>query len=165
MKYQSVNSPHDFEFHDSVWRFVSHDSNTLVVQAKELNIHKNAAQADVDCDMEVLLAQITFTNWKPISFTPGAAWKTDEQGNSHPISPIVSYTGEQAAELFFHELGYDAYGATILEFEHLGDDIWEVNCCGDEPWFEMQFSFSDIVIEWDELFRPAWYVRHERGEI
>ena len=53
MKYSSTRFD-DFEFHDSELSFVLWDSSRLIVTAKYLNVHKDAAPNNTDTDMEIL---------------------------------------------------------------------------------------------------------------
>ena len=57
MKYRVENELDLFEFHDAEFSFISFEKNELVLSAKHLNIHENAAQNPHDCDMEIDLAE------------------------------------------------------------------------------------------------------------
>lgn len=70
MKYFSINHISDFEFHDSYWELLSYDSSILVLNARNLNIHKDALQNSDMCDMEIGSAVIAFDNFKLISHNP-----------------------------------------------------------------------------------------------
>lgn len=43
------------------------------------------------------------------------------------------------------------------------DQGWELDGCGEEPWFQIHFQFDSVEIAWEEFRRPAWYVLHQRG--
>ncbi|MBR2718518.1 MAG: hypothetical protein IKB78_04365 [Clostridia bacterium] len=160
MKYRADNTLHDFEFHDAEWHFVSYDSESLIVDAKHLNIHKNTAQNPANCDMELQLARITFYGCEIITFEPGVPWITDASGKSCPAEPLITYTGHAAREMLLHELNCTT---CIFAFSKSDCERWRMAGCGDEPYFEAQISFDAVTIEWDEFRRPAWYVLREQG--
>lgn len=58
MKYVSIDQLHDFEFHDSVWSFVSWANDNLTVKIRMLNIHKDAEQNGSAEDMEIKEATV-----------------------------------------------------------------------------------------------------------
>ena len=37
------------------------------------------------------------------------------------------------------------------------NDRCKISACGDDPYFEAEFSVESVRIEWDEYRGPAWY--------
>jgi len=157
MKYKSVNMLQDFEFHDSLWDFVSYDSGKLIVDVRFLNVHSDAAQNPEDCDMEIQLARMTFYGCRIITYEPGVPGETDESGKAFPSETIITYIGAIAPELFINEL---AQGTTVYSFTPTERGTWYIGGSGDEPFFEAQLSFTGITVEWDEYKGVAWYVEN-----
>ena len=154
MKFTSTNIFSDFEFHDAYFKLKSIENNVLTISVQYLNIHKNAEQNPCDTDMEIEIAQITFINFQVKSFEPGRAWKQDDNGKLYTDEPQVVFDGETAKEKSLNEL---RHGATIFEFGTLENGNHYFDGAGDEPWFQVQFAFDAVNIEWDEFRKPAWY--------
>lgn len=160
MKYRLIDRLADFEFHDSEWSLIASDSGKLVVGARLLNIHRNALPEVLTCDMEIDLAQITFSTCCVIEFEPGVPWKTDASGKSYPLEPMITYTNQEAEKRLLHELDSTT---TIHAFEKENCGNYRISGCGDEPYFEAVISFDSVTIEWNDFRRPAWYVLRKRG--
>ncbi|MBQ9944276.1 MAG: hypothetical protein IJO67_07925 [Clostridia bacterium] len=160
MKYQSVDHLEDFEFHDAQWSLISCDSGKLVVEARLLNIHRHALADVFDCDMEIQLAKITFSNCSVVAYEPGVPWKTDASGKSYPAEPMITYTSQDAEKRLLHALDSTT---TIYRFEEDDGGNYRISGCGDEPYFEAVISFDRAAVEWDDFRRPAWYVLRKRG--
>ena len=94
------------------------------------------------------------------AYDPGVAWKQDASGKSYPTEPQKTYTGNEALELFLRDANH---GIWVYSLEQTASAEWRLSGCGEEPYFEVRFSFDQIIIEWDTLRRPAWYVLHSRG--
>ncbi len=154
MKYNSTNIFSDFEFHDAYFKLENIEDNVLTISAEYLNIHKNTEQNPSDIDMEIKIAQITFNNFQIISFEPGRSWKRAENGELYTDEPQVIFKGEVAKEKSLNEL---RFGATIFELGTLENGNHYFDGAGDEPWFQVQFLFDAVTIEWDEFRKPAWY--------
>ena len=155
MKFTSTNIFSDFEFHDAYFKLKSIENNDLTISVQYLNIHKNAEQNPCDTDMEIEIAQITFINFLFKSFEPGrGGWKQDENGTWYTDEPQVIFDGETAKEKALNEL---QHGATIFEFGTLENGNHYFDGASDEPWFQVQFIFDAVTIEWDEFRKPAWY--------
>ena len=154
MKYLSKNIFSDFEFHDAYFKFESFENNILNISVEYLNIHKNTEQNHYHTDMEIELAQINFTDFRVKSFEPGRTWKQDVNGKLYTDEPQVIFEGQTAEEKLLNEL---RVGVTVFEFGTLenGTPYFEGN--GNEPWFQVQFSFDSVTLEWDEYRKPAWY--------
>ena len=104
MHYFSTNRLQDFEFHDAELSLISWEYNRLVVSAKYLNVHKDAAPNNADADMEISEARITFSGFQIKEFEPSSTWKTDENGNSYTDDPLIIHTGAIARSMFENEL-------------------------------------------------------------
>ena len=149
MRYRSVNSPQDFEFHDSFWSLADHDASSYVFDAKSLNLHRAAPQNPEDCDMEIEKALITFSGCRITGF------------RSYKEDAPKDYTGEQCLMRFPKEANH---GMWVKGFDEIGHTRWLLASCGDEePYYEVRMSFDGVVIEWDAFRRPAWYVLRSRG--
>ena len=104
MHYSSTNRLQDFEFHDSELYFVSWEDNRLIVSAKYLNVHKDAAPNNWGTDMEIAEARITFYGFELKEFEPGRAWKTDADGKHYTDEPLIVHTDLIARKMFEDEL-------------------------------------------------------------
>jgi len=154
MKYQSANITQDFEFHDAYFKFIKFENNALTLSVQYLNIHKNTEQNHYPTDMEIEVAIITFQGFNAKSFEPGRAWKQDANGKLYTDEPQVVFEGQTAEDKLLNEL---RVGSTVFEFGTLEDGNYYFDGAGDEPWFQAQFLFHSVAIEWDEYRKPAWY--------
>ena len=48
-------------------------------------------------------------------------------------------------------------GTTIFEVGTLENGNHYFDGAGDEPWFQAQFLFDSVTIQWDAFRKPAWY--------
>ena len=158
MRYSSINRLQDFEFHDAELSLVSWKRNCLIVSAKFLNIHKNAAPNNVNADMEISEARITFSGFQIKEFEPSRAWKTNENGESYTDDLLIIHTGAVARSMFENEL---RNSITILDIDSK-NDIYELDALGIDPCFSVRFVFSDVEIEWDNYRKKAWYELHRQ---
>lgn len=154
MNYQSTNILQDFEFHDTYFKFMKFDNNTLTISVQYLNIHKNTEQNHFPTDMEIEVANITFRKFCVKSFEPGRAWKEAANGKLYTEKPQIIFKGQTAKDKLLNELHT---GATVFEFGKLENGNYYFDGAGDEPWFQAQFSFDSVTLEWDEYRKPAWY--------
>lgn len=153
MKYCVVNDLTPFEFHDSVWKLETFEAGALTLRVKELNLHRDAALNPCDCDMEIEEARMTFEGVRILTHTPSVRWKDDAAGISRPVEATVTCTGESAEERLFHEL---RHGINVFSLEETNGRC-KICACGDDPYFEAEFSAEAVRIEWDALRGPAWY--------
>jgi len=154
MKYQSANILQDFEFHDAYFKFEKFENNALTISVQYLNIHKNTEQNHYPTDMEIEVARITFQGFNAKSFEPGRAWKQGANGKLYTDEPQVVFEGQIAEDKLLNEL---RVGSTVFEFGTLENGNYYFDGAGDEPWFQAQFLFDSVAIEWDEYRKPAWY--------
>ena len=154
MKYTSNNIFSDFEFHDAYFKLECIQNNVLTISAEYLNVHKNTEQNSSDTDMEIEIAHITFSNFQLISFEPGRTWERDSDGKFYTDEPQVIFEGKIAEGKLINEL---QVGTTIYEFGTLENGNYYFDGTGDEPWFQVQFSFNSAIVEWDAFRKPAWY--------
>jgi len=154
MKYQSTNILRDFEFHDAYFKFRKFENNVLSISVQYLNIHKNTEQNHYPTDMEIEVANITFQGFCVKSFEPGRIWKQDANGKFYTDEPQIIFEGYIAEEKLLSEL---RTGITVFEFGTLESGNYYFDGAGDEPWFQAQFLFDSVAIEWDEYRKPAWY--------
>ena len=158
MHYSSTNRLQDFEFHDAKLSLISWEDNRLVVSAKYLNVHKDAAPNNADADMEISEARITFSGFQIKEFEPSRTWKTDENGNSYTDDPLIIHTGAIARSMFENEL---KNSITVMDIV-LENGIYELGALGIDPYFSVRFVFSDVEIEWDDYRKKAWYELHRQ---
>lgn len=158
MRYSSTNRLQDFEFHDAELSLVSWEENCLIVSAKFLNIHKNAAPNNTNADMEISEVRISFSGFQIKEFEPGRTWKTNENGESYAATPLIIHTGEAARSMFENEL---KNSITIMSMDS-ENGIYELGAIGIEPYFSVRFVFSDVEIEWDDYRKKAWYELHRQ---
>ena len=158
MRYSSTNRLQDFEFHDAELSLISWENNRLIVSAKFLNIHKDAAPNNADTDMEISEARITFSGFQIKEFEPSRTWNTDENGKSYTDDPLIIHFGELARNMFETELKNSITVMDIV-FEN---DIYELGALGIDPYFSVRFLFSDVEIEWDDYRKKAWYELHRQ---
>lgn len=143
----------DFEFHDSNWKLVSRNGDTVTFEVTNLNIHKGTEQNDEDWYMELGPARMTFRGFRLIHFEPGRSWTTDETGHSLSVGPRILYSGEEGMARLAEE------PFQVFHFEREGDH-WEIGCCGVEPYFTLEFDFESVEITWDSYAKKAWYELH-----
>ena len=160
MRYRSVDSLRDFEFHDAKWMLVSHGDGSLVGDVKYLNIHQDAEQNTADCDMEIENARITLTGFRAIVHKQVFMECIDRSGVRHPADPPIISEGQQAFEALMNEMKDKM---TFYSLCDTGDGKWLIEGCGESLFFEAQIAFESVSIEWDAYRRPAWYVLHARG--
>ena len=158
MHYFSTNRLQDFEFHDAELSLISWEDNRLVVSAKYLNVHKDAAPNNADADMEISEARITFSGFQIKEFEPSRTWKTDENGKYYTDDPLIIHTGAIARSMFESELKNSITVMGIV----LENDIYELGALGIDPYFSVRFLFSDVEIEWDDYRKKAWYELHRQ---
>lgn len=158
MRYSSTNRLQDFEFHDSELSLISWEDNRLIVSAKFLNVHKNAAPNNADADMEISEARITFSGFQIKKFEPSRTWKADENGNAYTNDPLIIHTGTIARSMFENELK-NSITVMGISWEN---DIYELGAFGMDPYFSVRFLFSDVEIEWDDYRKKAWYELHRQ---
>ena len=96
---------------------------------------------------------MTFEGIRIWTHTPSVRWKSDAAGSSRPAEAIVTCTGESAAERLLHEL---RRGINVFSMDEKNDRC-KISACGDDPYFEAEFSAEAVRIEWDEYRGPAWY--------
>lgn len=159
MKYSSTNQLHYFEFHDSEWTLDHLTEKTLVVFIKHLNIHKETAQNDTDFDMEIDIAKVTFQGFSVQSFEPGRTWKMGADGKSYTDEPLIIFEGEEARRKLVNEL---QYGLTMYHLEKDDNNVYNIDACGDSPFFAAQFVFDSVTVEWDAYRKKAWYELHRQ---
>ncbi|MBR4359765.1 MAG: hypothetical protein IKP32_04030 [Clostridia bacterium] len=160
MRFRSIDSLRDFEYHDSMWRLADHSSATVSFEVKALNLLQHAPQNPESCDMEIETARVSFTGFRLAAYEPDMAWTTDASGNSCPTEPIKTYTGDEAIALFLREAKYEIWVYALAQAD---SGEWVLSGCGEEPYFEVRFSFGQVTIEWDAFRCPAWYVLRSRG--
>ena len=158
MKYCVENDLSIFEFHDSVFSYVSFDGTDLIVSASMVNIHKDTPQNPSEHDMEITSAQITFKNFHSATYEPGRAWGTDENGKSYPVGPRVVFSAQDAIDRILEELQNEI---TVYHFEK-EECGYSIGGCGIEPYFEIEFNFDSVVVCWDEYKKKAWYELHRQ---
>ncbi|HIZ15964.1 MAG TPA: hypothetical protein H9675_00135 [Firmicutes bacterium] len=155
MKYLSLNSIKDFEFHDAEMKLVSYNFKKIIINVKHLNIHKEAEQNNMPNDMEIDVAQITFNDFFVRSFEPCGELKESLDGSSYIcIPPVEPYYGHKAETALLDEL---KHGITVYALDKLENGFCYISAYGAEPYFSAQFFFNFIKIEWDKYKKKAWY--------
>lgn len=154
MKYISVNSLPDFEFHDAEFAFDSFVNNQLTVIAYYLNIHKNTEQNPFETDMEIERACITFEGIDIISYEPGRAWQKDENGRFYSNEPQVIFSDDEAHCRFMEQL---KTGITVFDLDIKEGKIYFIDAMAADPFFTVCFTFERVVIAWDSYKKEAWY--------
>lgn len=157
MKYTSINKISDFEFHDAEFDFISFENGNLVISAKHLNIHKNAEENPKSKDMEIKKATITFKNFYIKSIKKIEKYEKDEQGAYHP-SEYTYLKGDEALHMLLSELKHGLTIYSLGVFEH---DVYYLDGFGEDPYFTTFFRFDEVIVEWDEFLKPAWYELHK----
>ena len=158
MRFSLTNRLQDFEFHDAELSLISWEDNRLVVSAKYLNVHKDAAPNNADADMEISEARITFSGFQIKEFEPSRTWKTDENGKLYTDDPLIIHTGAVARSMFENELKNSITVMGIV----LENDIYDLGALGIDPYFSARFTFSDVEIAWDDYRKKAWYELHRQ---
>ncbi len=155
LKYISNNRLFDFEFHDAVLTLESYIENRLIVHADFLNIHKDAEQNPFGTDMEITSARLSFENCTIKSYELLRALKQDENGQLYSDEPQIIYSGDEGRKHFIEQL---EKGITVFDFGKKDEETFYLDISS-EPCFTVCFSFEDVLIEWDDYKKPAWYVR------
>ncbi len=158
MKYSSINRLEDFELHDAELSLISWQDDRLVVSAKHLNVHKNAAPNNDGADMEISEARITFSGFEIKEFEASRAWEKDQNGNLYTDDPLIIHTGSVARDMLEAEL---CNSITVMGIT-LTNGIYELCALGIEPCFYVRFCSSQIEIEWDDYLKKAWYELHKQ---
>ncbi len=157
MKYASYDRLCDFNFHDSVFTLVNWiklgDIEKVVVSAKHLNVHKDAAPNNSGVDMEISEAIISFHGFKINEFESGGGAITDANGNSYN-EPVIINKGDKAREMLEKEL---LNSVTVIALAEIDNGEYELDALGIEPYFAARFSFNSVEIEWDDYEKLAWY--------
>lgn len=160
MKFCVENDLGLFEFHDAEFSLAGFDGRALVVSASMINVHKGTVQNPFDQDMEIASAEIAFRNFGSVTYEPGRAWETGEDGKSYPVGQRVVFEGQDAMERILEEL---RNGITVYHFQEEENGRYSIGgCSGTEPYFEMGFACESIRISWEEYKRKAWYERHRK---
>lgn len=159
MKFCAENDLTLFEFHDSVFSFVSFDGTNLIVSAKHMNIHKNTPQNPSDFDMEIDSAQITFQNFNAATYEPGRVWETGDDGKWYPVGTRVVFSDRDAIDRILDELRNEI---RVYHFEKGENCRYSIGGSGIEPYFTIEFDFDSVIICWDEYKKKAWYERHRQ---
>lgn len=146
MEHSSFDILNDFEFHDAVFTLSDCGDGSLTVDVRHLNIRKGAAQNPFPEAMEIETAKITFLGFCAKAFvTDSSPLQSDH---------ALSYADTAAAEMLTEAL---RCGVTVLDFGMLGKNTAYLDGCGAKPWFSAQFTFDFAAIEWDGLFKNAWF--------
>lgn len=156
MRYRAENDLGLFEFHDAELSFLSFDKNELVLSAKHLNIHKNAARNPYDFDMEIDFARILFTQFEVASYRPMRAYQEDDDGKLYTDEPEIIYNGKEAEKHFLNELK-NSITIYCIDIRKQGNkNLIELSTCAQTCFFAV-FTFEEVVVEWNEYCKKAWY--------
>lgn len=161
MKYRVENKLDLFEFHDADFFLISFDKNKLIISAKHVNIHKSASENPHDCDMEIDIAKFFFANFEVVSFEPMRAYQVDDEGNWYTNDPQIIYNGKDAEKHFLNEIkkGITINCIDICQKEN--KTYIELSTCAQACFFAT-ITFDEVVIEWDEYLKKAWYELHKQ---
>ena len=154
MRYISVNNLSDFEFHDSEFTLDLFEDKTLRVKADYLNIHKDTEYNTHGTDMEIDKAYITFEGFNLLSYERGREWKKGINGKLYSKEPQIILTDVPALSEFFRQLETKM---VVLDFDIKEKPVYFIDACADEPFFVISFTFDNVIIEWDEYKKAAWY--------
>ena len=154
MPYASSNDLSDFEFHDSISKLERYEQGILSITVQNLIILASAESNPHSTDMEIKTALITFNGFRAISFEPGQAWQIGETGLYPSHEPKVVFEGSSAEKLFLAQL---QAGVLVYEFGLLENGNHYLDGSATEPWFQLQFTFDSVTIQWDSFYGPAWY--------
>jgi len=158
MKYTSYNRFCDFEFHDSVLTLVNWlkigNIEKVVVSAKHLNVHKDAAPNNSGVDMEISEAIISFHGFTISEFESGGGLIIDENGNRY-TEPVIIYKGDEAREMLEKEL---RNSVDVLSLSEIDNGEYELEAIGIiNHYFSVRFNSKSVDIEWSDYEKLAWY--------
>ncbi len=159
--YISTDQTELFEFHDSTFILDGFDGKDLSVFAEGLNISKNAEQNPKTIDLQIEKAHITIYGICDLTYEPGQTWKPDESGSLVPVTPRIIYSGKKALKRAVAEL---RHGIEVFSHEIADGDRFLIAGSGIEPYFEIGFKASKVVIEWDKYCKAAWYESRKKYE-
>lgn len=138
-------------------KLLTFSGGSLTVTVKNLNIHKNTPENDMECDMELAEAVMTFAGVSISSYEPDRTWKTDAEGKAYSDDPVIIHTGEEAQQLFLRDL---ERGLCVFSLEADSPQQIVMEGCGDCPYFTVRIGFDSVRLEWDEYRKKAWYELH-----
>lgn len=144
----------DFEFHDSIFKLDRYEDGTLSIAVHNLIILKTAESNPHSTDMEIKTAAITFHGFRIASFAPRQVWKIGDNGQLYSPDPKVVFEDSPAEKLLFAQL---QSGVLVYEFGLLENGNHYLDGSATEPWFQLQFTFDSVTIQWDSFHGPAWY--------
>lgn len=144
----------DFEFHDSIFKLDRYEDGTLSITVQNLIILKSAESNPHSTDMEIKTAAITFRGFRIASFEPGRVMQIGDNGQLYSPDPKVVFEGSPAEKLFFAQL---QTGVLVYEFGLLENGNHYLDGSAAKPWFQLQFTFDSVTIQWDSFYGPAWY--------
>ena len=156
MKYTSVNELSNFEFHDAKFFLDIFDKKCLKIKADFLNIHKDAEQNPHGVDMEISVATITFEGFDLISYEPIRGYTQNENGELYTTDPYIAFMGDSARSNLLKRL---EEGFTVFDFAIECDDVHFIDGIANDPFFTVRFTYKNIIIEWDEYKKEAWYAK------
>jgi len=154
MKYCVRRDLSIFEFHDSEFSLAGFDGKDMVVLVKNLNVHKYTEQNPFDYDMEIECAHMTFKGFNVFTYEPGRVWKTGEDGKAYPVGPRVVFYGKDAEDKMLEELHNQIF---VCDFSTKDNGTYFIDGIGIEPFFTIEFCFDDVIVEWEEYRKKAWY--------
>lgn len=159
MIYRAENRLKDFEFHDAWFKLDRFDSSGLTVSADHVNVHKTAGYGVLEHDMEMNSAKITFEDFRAVTFEPGRAWTTDDDGRSYTDDPLIVFEGREAEKEILEELqgGINIYGLGQEK-----ENQYYIEGCGIEPFFTMILQASGVTVEWNGYRKKAGYELHRQ---
>lgn len=149
-----------FDFHDTELSLVSFDKNELVISAKHLNIHKDAKENPHECDMEIDFAKLVFAHFEVISFEPMRTYQIDDDGNWYTDEPQIIYNGVEAEKRFLNEIKKSIAINCIDICKKRNKTYIELSTSVQDRFF-VTFAFEDVVVEWNEYCKKAWYELHK----
>ena len=161
MKYCVENNLDLFEFHDVELSFESFDNNELTLSVKHLNIHKNTDENPCDDDMEIDYAKITFSKFKVLSFEPMRTYQINDNGKWYTNETRIIFKGKEAESCFFEKARKSFSVNCIDVFKQKIRTKIEFSASTPNPFFAT-VSFEDVVIEWDNYCKKAWYELHKQ---
>lgn len=151
-----------FSFHDAEFVLKNHAQNKLVVSVRHLNVHKDSKENPLEYDMEIKSAVMTFDEVEIDYLEPMRGYKIGDNGNYYTDEEQIIYKDKEAKSRFIDELKKGiSINCIDITTNESGRAVIEMSTCGRSPFF-VGFSFCDVIIEWSEYLKKAWYELHRQ---
>jgi len=154
MKYKSINELDAFSFHDAEINEATLSETEMIWSVSDINATTKNTQNDNSKDMRIENAVMKFENVsiKSLVFSASKTYGPDKK----LIKSVEAMPAEP--EKYAEILSKTGFIFGVDEYRQKPDNTYSVrfNIDGTEI-YNLTFSFSKSIIEWDEFSGEAWY--------